>query len=47
MLGRIVYGMRWGAVHSNPCIGVAKHKEKGHDRYIMDNEFEGVKKHCR
>lgn len=37
------YGMRWGAVNSNPCIGVAKHKEKGRDRYIMDSEFEGVK----
>jgi len=37
------YGMRWGAVNSNPCIGVAKHKEKGRDRYIMDGEFEGVK----
>ncbi|ADI28516.1 tyrosine-type recombinase/integrase [Methylotenera versatilis] len=37
------YGMRWGVVNSNPCIGVAKHKEKGRDRYIMDNEFEGVK----
>lgn len=37
------YGMRWGAINSNPCIGVAKHKEKGRDRYIMDNEFEGVK----
>ncbi|BCM23821.1 integrase [Methyloradius palustris] len=37
------YGMRWGAVNSNPCIGVAKHKEKGRDRYIMDAEFEGVK----
>lgn len=37
------YGMRWGVVNLNPCIGVAKHREKGRDRYIMDNEFEGVK----
>lgn len=37
------YGMRWGIVNSNPCIGVAKHKETGRDRYIMDAEFEGVK----
>lgn len=37
------YGMRWGAINSNPCLGVAKHKEKGRDRYIMDNEFENVK----
>ena len=36
-------GMRWGMVTLNPCIGVAKHKEVGRDRYIMDNEFEGVK----
>lgn len=37
------YGMRWGMVNSNPCIGVAKHREKGRDRYIMDAEFESVK----
>lgn len=37
------YGMRWGSVNSNPCIGVAKHKEKGRDRYITDAEFEAVK----
>lgn len=36
-------GMRWGMATSNPCIGVAKHKETGRSRYIMDNEFEGVK----
>jgi len=35
--------MRWGSVNRNPCIGVAKHKEKGRDRYIQDSEFEGVK----
>jgi integrase len=38
------YGMRWGITDRNPCIGVAKHKEKGRDRYILDAEFEGVKK---
>jgi integrase len=38
------YGMRWGMVDSNPCIGVAKHTEKGRDRYVSDAEFEGVKK---
>lgn len=37
------YGMRWGIVNINPCLGVAKHKEKGRDRYIMDSEFDGVK----
>lgn len=37
------YGMRWGALNSNPCRGVAKHKEKGRDRYITDSEFQGVK----
>lgn len=37
------YGMRWGAVNSNPCKGVAKHKEIGRDRYILDSEFEAVK----
>lgn len=37
------YGMRWGMIHSNPCFGVTKHKEKGRDRYVMDSEFEGVK----
>ncbi len=37
------YGMRWGALNSNPCIGVAKHKEKGRDRYITDSEFQGVR----
>ena len=37
------YGMRWGAIHSNPCFGVAKHKEKGRDRYITDSEFAAVK----
>ncbi len=35
--------MRWGMTLSNPCIGVAKHKETGRTRYIMDNEFEHVK----
>lgn len=38
------YGMRWGMVDLNPCIGVAKHAEKGRDRYVTDAEFEGVKK---
>src|SRR3546814_19213660 len=38
------YGMRWGITDRNPCIGVAKHKEKGRDRCILDAEFEGVKK---
>ena len=37
------YGMRWGMVDANPCIGVAKHTEKGRDRYVSDAEFEGVK----
>lgn len=37
------YGMRWGSVDANPCIGVAKHPEKGRDRYIANAEFEGVK----
>lgn len=37
------YGMRWGALNSNPCLGVAKHKEKGRDRYIRDIEFKSVK----
>lgn len=36
-------GMRWGIVHTNPCVGVTKHKEAGRDRYILDNEFEAVK----
>jgi len=35
--------MRWGMAISNPCVGVTKHKETGRSRYIMDNEFEGVK----
>lgn len=35
--------MRWGAVNTNPCTGVRKHKESGRDRYILDNEFEAVK----
>ena len=35
--------MRWGSINANPCIGVAKHKEKGRDRYITDSEFEAVK----
>lgn len=35
--------MRWGIVNSNPCIGVAKHKEIGRDRYIKDSEFDAVK----
>ena len=38
------YAMRWGQIDRNPCIGVAKHPEKGRDRYISDPEFEGVKK---
>lgn len=38
------YAMRWGMIDRNPCIGVAKHPEKGRDRYITDQEFEGVKK---
>lgn len=37
------YGMRWGAIHRNPCLGVARHKETGRDRYITDSEFAGVK----
>lgn len=37
------YGMRWGAINSNPCLGVAKHKEMGRDRYITDSEFTAVK----
>ncbi|WP_047535390.1 tyrosine-type recombinase/integrase [Methylotenera sp. N17] len=37
------YAMRWGQVDRNPCLGVAKHTEKGRDRYITDQEFEGVK----
>lgn len=38
------YAMRWGQIDRNPCLGVAKHPEKGRDRYISDHEFEGVKK---
>jgi len=38
------YAMRWGQVDRNPCLGVAKHPEKGRDRYITDQEFEAVKK---
>lgn len=38
------YAMRWGLVDRNPCLGVAKHTEKGRDRYISDQEFEAVKK---
>lgn len=37
------YAMRWGQIDRNPCLGVAKHSEKGRDRYITDNEFELVK----
>jgi integrase len=37
------YAMRWGQIDRNPCLGVAKHSEKGRDRYITDNEFEVVK----
>lgn len=37
------YAMRWGQTDRNPCLGVAKHPEKGRDRYIRDQEFEGVK----
>lgn len=37
------YAMRWGMIDRNPCIGVAKHPEKGRDRYITDEEFEAVK----
>jgi len=38
------YAMRWGQTDRNPCIGVAKHPEKGRDRYVTDSEFESVKK---
>lgn len=38
------YAMRWGLIDRNPCLGVAKHTEKGRDRYISDQEFEAVKK---
>ena len=38
------YAMRWGQIDRNPCIGVAKHPEKGRDRYITDQEFQAVKK---
>lgn len=38
------YAMRWGQIDRNPCLGVAKHSEKGRDRYITDQEFESVKK---
>jgi len=37
------YAMRWGMTDTNPCIGVAKHTEKGRDRYVTDDEFEAVK----
>lgn len=37
------YAMRWGQLDKNPCLGVAKHPEKGRDRYITDQEFEAVK----
>jgi integrase len=37
------YAMRWGMLDRNPCIGVAKHPEKGRDRYITDQEFKVVK----
>lgn len=37
------YAMRWGMLDRNPCIGVAKHPEKGRSRYITDQEFEAVK----
>ena len=33
-----------GQIDRNPCIGVAKHPEKGRDRYISDQEFDSVKK---
>lgn len=38
------YAMRWGQIDRNPCLGVAKHSEKGRDRYITGHEFESVKK---
>jgi integrase len=38
------YAMRWGQLDINPCIGVAKHPEKGRDRYITDHEFDSVRK---
>ena len=38
------YAMCWGQIDRNPCLGVAKHPEKGRNRYISDQEFEGVKK---
>lgn len=37
------HAMRWGVMDANPCIGVAKHTEKGRDRYVTDQEFEAVK----
>lgn len=37
------YAMRWGQIDRNPCLGVAKHPEKGRDRYITDLEFDSVK----
>lgn len=37
------YAMRWGQIDRNPRIGVAKHPEKGRDRYISNQEFENVK----
>ena len=37
------YAMRWGQIDRNPCVGVAKHPEKGRDRYISDQEFANVK----
>lgn len=37
------YAMRWGMMDTNPCTGVAKHTEKGRDRYVTDSEFEAVK----
>jgi len=37
------YAMRWGQIDRNPCLGVAKHPEKGRDRYITDDEYEKVK----
>lgn len=39
------YAMRWGQVDKNSYLGVAKHTEKGRNRYITDQEFECVKKY--
>lgn len=40
------YAVEWQLVESNPCIGIARHREQKRRRYITDDEFWRIHAHA-